>query len=131
MVQGCTSGHWGYERILGPQSRHVAVEDEYRGVFLDIVDGLHLPVLESQITPRPSPHTGSVPVKRFLFKKRGHKPATVSAIGCGLEPHAKNEIHIEYFHFLALLTRQSAALSFATQHAMPPEFAGKRGTEVS
>ena len=29
------------------------------------------------------------------------------------------------FIFFAMVTRQSAALSFATQHAMPPEFGGK------
>ena len=33
-----------------------------------------------------------------------------------------------YFHFFALVSRQSAALSFATEHAMPPEFCGKWGT---
>ena len=34
-----------------------------------------------------------------------------------------------YFHFLALVSRQSAALSPATQHTMPPEFGRKWGTE--
>ena len=34
-----------------------------------------------------------------------------------------------YFHFLALVSRTSAALSSATQHAMPPEFGRKWGTE--
>ena len=34
-----------------------------------------------------------------------------------------------YFHFFALVSRQSAALSSATQHTMPPELGGKWGTE--
>ena len=34
------------------------------------------------------------------------------------------------FSFLRLVSGQSAALSSATQHAMPPEFSGKWGTEV-
>ena len=34
-----------------------------------------------------------------------------------------------YFHFLALVSGQSSALSSATQHAMPPVFGGKWGTE--
>ena len=34
-----------------------------------------------------------------------------------------------YFHFFALVSRQSAALSSAAQHAMPPEFGKKWGTE--
>ena len=33
------------------------------------------------------------------------------------------------FYFFALVSRQSAALSSATHHAMPPEFGGKWGTE--
>ena len=34
-----------------------------------------------------------------------------------------------YFHSFALVLRLSAALSSATQHAMPPEFGRKWGTE--
>ena len=34
-----------------------------------------------------------------------------------------------YFHFFALLSRLSVALSSATQHAMPSEFGRKWGTE--
>ena len=34
-----------------------------------------------------------------------------------------------YFHFFALATRQSAALSSATQHAMPSKFGGKWVTD--
>ena len=34
-----------------------------------------------------------------------------------------------YFHFFALVSRQNAALSSATQFAMPPEFGRKWGTE--
>ena len=36
------------------------------------------------------------------------------------------KLNIYYFHFFALAPRQSAALSSATQQAMPPEFGGKR-----
>ena len=39
------------------------------------------------------------------------------------------EMKYLYFHFFALVSRQSAALSSATQHAMPPEFGRKWGTE--
>ena len=34
-----------------------------------------------------------------------------------------------YFHFFALVSGQSTALSSATQHAKSPEFSGKWGTE--
>ena len=34
-----------------------------------------------------------------------------------------------YFHFFALVSRQSARLSSVTQHAMPPEFCGKWETK--
>ena len=34
-----------------------------------------------------------------------------------------------YLYFFALVSRQKAALSSATQHAMSPEFVGKWGTE--
>ena len=34
-----------------------------------------------------------------------------------------------YFHFIGLVSRQSTALGSATQHAMPPEFGRKWGTE--
>ena len=44
----------------------------------------------------------------------------------GSTPTRGNEIFI---HFFALVSRQSAALSSATQHAMPPEFGGNWGTE--
>ena len=36
---------------------------------------------------------------------------------------------ILYFHIFALVSRQSAALSSATQHAMLPEIGGKWETE--
>ena len=34
-----------------------------------------------------------------------------------------------HFHFFALVSRQSSALRSATQHAIPPEFSRKWGTE--
>ena len=51
--------------------------------------------------------------------------------GCGSDPHSRRRnIYLNlYFHFFALVSRQSAALSSATQHAMPPEFGRKWGTE--
>ena len=50
--------------------------------------------------------------------------------GCGFDPHSKWNIYLKlYFHFFALASRQSAAFSSATQHAMPPEFGRKWGTE--
>ena len=57
---------------------------------------------------------------------------TVKQIGCGFDPHSKRwNIYLNlYFHFFALVSKQSAALSSATQHAMPPEFGRKWGTEV-
>ena len=36
--------------------------------------------------------------------------------------------YLLYFHFFALVSRLRAALSSATQHAMPPEFGRKLGT---
>ena len=63
---------------------------------------------------------------------RGAGDCSVTAIptGCGLDPHSRRwNIYLNlYFHFFALVSRQSAALSSATQHAMPPEFGWKWGT---
>ena len=51
--------------------------------------------------------------------------------GCGFDPRSRRcNIYLNiYFHFLALVSRQSAALSSATQHAMAPELGRKWGTE--
>ena len=59
---------------------------------------------------------------------------TVKSTGCGFDPHSRRyrerNIYLNlYFHFFALVSRLSAALSSATQHAMPPEFGRKWGTE--
>ena len=56
---------------------------------------------------------------------------TVKPTGCGFDPHPRRwNIYLNlYFHFFALVSRQSAVLSSATQHAMPPEFGRKWGTE--
>ena len=56
---------------------------------------------------------------------------TVTTTGCGFDPHSRRcNIYLNlYFHFCALVSRLSAALSSATQHAMPPEFVRKWGTE--
>ena len=56
---------------------------------------------------------------------------TVKSNGCEFDPHSKKlniYLHL-YVHFFALVSRQSAALSSATQHAMPSELGGKWGTE--
>ena len=54
-----------------------------------------------------------------------------SVTGCGFDPYSRRwNIYLNlYFHFFALVSRQSAALSPATQHAMPPEIGRKWGTE--
>ena len=51
--------------------------------------------------------------------------------GCGFDVHSRklNIYLFLHFHFVALVSRQSAALSSATEHAMPLEFDGKWGTE--
>ena len=56
---------------------------------------------------------------------------TVKPTGCGFDPHSRRwNIYIHwYFQFFALVSRLSAALSLAIQHAMPPEFGRKWGTE--
>ena len=52
------------------------------------------------------------------------RSVTVKSTGCGFDPHSRRwSIYLNvYFHFFALVTRLSAALSSATHHAMPPEF---------
>ena len=56
---------------------------------------------------------------------------TVKPTGCGFDAYSRRwNIYLNlYFHFFALVSRLSAALSYATQHAMPPEFGRKWGTE--
>ena len=56
---------------------------------------------------------------------------TVKSTGCGYDPKSRKcniYLHL-YFHFFALVSRISAALSSATRHAMSPELGGKWGTE--
>ena len=52
---------------------------------------------------------------------------TAKPTGCGFDPHS-SYLNL-YFHFFALVSRTSTAFSSATQHAMPPEFSRKWGTE--
>ena len=61
----------------------------------------------------------------------GAQSVTVNASGCGFDPHSRkwNIYSNFYFHFFALVLRQSAVLSSATQYAMPPEFSGNWGPE--
>ena len=49
----------------------------------------------------------------------------------GSTPTPGNDIfiYILYFHFFALVSKQSAASSSATQHAMSTELGGKWGNE--
>ena len=56
---------------------------------------------------------------------------TAKPTGCGFDLHSRRwNIYLNlYFHFFALVSRLSAALSSATRHAMPPEFGRKRGKE--
>ena len=53
----------------------------------------------------------------------GAQNVTIKPTGCGFDPHSRKwNIYLNlYFHFFALVSRQSPALSFATQHAMPAE----------
>ena len=62
---------------------------------------------------------------------QGHNCVTVNATGCGFDPHSsKLNMYLNvYIHFFALVSRQIAALSSATQHAISPESGGKLGTE--
>ena len=56
---------------------------------------------------------------------------TVKSTGCGFNRHPRKwniYLHL-YFHFFVLVSRQSAVLIFATQHAISPELGGKWGTE--
>ena len=48
---------------------------------------------------------------------------TVKPTGCGFDPQSRRwNIYLNlYFHFFALVSRQSAALSSAIQHAMSPD----------
>ena len=52
------------------------------------------------------------------------KRVSVSATVCGFYYNSR-KTNISYFNFFALVPRQNAAMSSATQHAMPPEFGGK------
>ena len=60
----------------------------------------------------------------------GAQSETVKPTGCGFDPTRGDTIYLNlYFHFFALVSRTSTALSFATQHAMPSEFGRKWRTE--
>ena len=53
---------------------------------------------------------------------QGHKRVTVTATERGFEiPTRRNEMFY-IFHFFALVLKQSMALSYVPQYAMPPEF---------
>ena len=56
---------------------------------------------------------------------------TVKPTGCGFDPHSRRwNIYLNlYYHFFVMVSRQSAALSSATQHAMPSDSGRKWGTE--
>ena len=74
-----------------------------------------------------------VKILKFFVASRGAgaQNVTVSAIASGFDPHSRkvnNYLNLHY-HFFALVLKQSATWSSATQHAMPPEFVRKWGTE--
>ena len=54
---------------------------------------------------------------------RGAQSVTAKSTGCGFDPCLRRR-NI-YFHFFALASRQTAALSSTTQLAKPPELGGK------
>ena len=70
---------------------------------------------------------------RKVHASRGAAVRSVTVIptGFGFDPHSRRwNIYLNlYFHFFALVSMLSAALSSATHHAMPPEFGRKWGTE--
>ena len=80
----------------------------------------------------PANNTHSIFSNSFTLYEAGRgaetQSVTVNATGCGFDPHSRTwNIYLNvYFHFFALMSRQSAALSPATQHAMP---GGKWWTE--
>ena len=60
---------------------------------------------------------------------QGHKCVTVYAVYDFDRHSRKLNIYLNiYFNFDAVESRQSAELSYVTQHAMPLEFSGKWGT---
>ena len=57
----------------------------------------------------------------------GAQSVTAKSTGCGFDPYSRKRnisLHL-YFHFFALVAKQSAAQSSAIQHAMPVKFSGK------
>ena len=53
----------------------------------------------------------------------GHKCMNVNAT---VDPHSRKiNIYLNVYFLFALVSRQSAELTFATQHAMTPELSGK------
>ena len=82
-------------------------------------------------------HCAMMANRDFLFLSKtasrgaAAQSVTVKPTGCGFDPHSRRwNIYLNlYFHFFALVSRLSAALSSATQHATPPEFGRKWGTE--
>ena len=77
------------------------------------------------------PHRENGNIKYYLPSIGWLRGVTVKPTGCGFDPHSRRwNIYLNlYLHFFALMSRLSAALSSATQHAMPPEFGRKWGTE--
>ena len=66
----------------------------------------------------------------FTSFNKEAQSVTVKSTGCGFDPHSRKwNIYLYFYFHLALVSRQSAALSSATQHAMPAELGGKWGTE--
>ena len=58
---------------------------------------------------------------------KGAQSVTVKSTGYGFDTHSR-KLNIKlnvYFHFFVLVSKLSAALSFANSHAMPPEYSMK------
>ena len=56
---------------------------------------------------------------------------TVNVSDCGFDSHSRNIYLNVYFHFFALVSRQSVTLGFINEHAMAPEFSGKKEGQQS
>ena len=70
-------------------------------------------------------------IKKRRQSGRESTKLTVNPTGCEFDPHSRRgNIYLNlYFHFSALVSRQSAALSSATKHTMPLEI-GRKWMEV-
>ena len=59
----------------------------------------------------------------------GRGGVAVASVATAVDQFLFGKLNVQYFNFFNLVTRQSTALSTATQYVMPPEFGTKWGTE--